>query len=93
MRKITTYADYKREQQTRDRIKKGVLWVCVAVFGFAAVFGLGYLAGTRVSAQMAQIGERVAGFVDGVAAAERCEADGGSGYILGSDGAFRCLYD
>lgn len=37
--------------------------------------------------------ERVAGFVDGVAAVERCEADGGSGYILGSDGAFRCLYD
>lgn len=34
-----------------------------------------------------------AGFQNGVAAVERCETDGGSGYILGSDGSFRCLYD
>ena len=78
MRKITTYADYKREKQARARVKKGVLWACVAVFGFVAVFGLGYLAGTRVSAQMAQIGE--------------CVADGGSGYMTTAQGVI-CLYD
>lgn len=34
-----------------------------------------------------------AGFVAGVAAVEQCEADGGSGYMWGSDGAFTCLYE
>lgn len=57
MKRITTYAEYKKEQEHRARVKKGVLWACVAVFGFVAVFGLGYLAGTRASAQ---IGECVA---------------------------------
>jgi hypothetical protein len=79
MKRITTYAEYKKEQEQRARVKKGVLWACVAVFGFAAVFGLGYLAGTRVSAQMAQIGE--------------CVADGGSGYMTDSRGGFVCLYE
>lgn len=79
MKRITTYAEYKKEQEQRARVKKGVLWVCVAVFGFVAVFGVGYFAGRRAMSPMAQIGE--------------CVADGGSGYMTDSRGGFVCLYD
>lgn len=79
MRKITTYADYKREKQNRIRAKKCILWTSCVVLALGAVFGCGYFAGTRASAPMAQIGE--------------CVSDGGSAYMTDTHDNFICLYD
>ena len=81
MKRITTYADYKKEQEQRARIKKCVLWTSLAVLGLVAVFGLGYFAGHS------------RGLVGGINRLGECVADGGSGYMTDSRGGFVCLYE
>lgn len=81
MKRITTYAEYKKEQEQRARVKKWVLWTSLAVLGLGAVFGVGYFAGHN------------RGFVGGINRLGECMADGGSGYMTDSRGGFVCLYE
>lgn len=47
MRTIQTYADYKKERQTRDLIKKCAWRGLIAVLGVVGVFAVGYVTGQQ----------------------------------------------